>query len=263
VVADGALWVTLYQPGALIRLDTSADLVETSPIVADGWNRFPHRLLCTGTGDAGGPTILLEPYDWIDYGSWSVIQAGLSAEGYVVCANGYVEGEATPEQRATALADALTEQGIAGPFLLVAAGDGVHSTRLFAEGRDDVDGVVLVDPMPVGFPGFYNDLLPDFGHPPWLDLTPDVSNSLQPLGGTPTVVIEQDPDAVFLSPTFVEAAGAAAAETVNEFWQDGLAFYRGLSSSTSSVVAEGTGMDMVIWDQPDLVIRQVLDVARR
>ena len=41
VVADDALWVTLYQPGGLIRLDTSADLVESSPIVADDWNRFP------------------------------------------------------------------------------------------------------------------------------------------------------------------------------------------------------------------------------
>ncbi|HEU5112864.1 MAG TPA: hypothetical protein VFU96_06060, partial [Acidimicrobiia bacterium] len=53
-VADDALWVTLYHPGALIRLDTSSDLTESSPIVADDWNRFPHRLLCTGTGATGG-----------------------------------------------------------------------------------------------------------------------------------------------------------------------------------------------------------------
>ncbi len=49
VAASDSFWLTLYQPGALIRLDTSADLVETSPIVTDDWNRFPHRLLCTGT----------------------------------------------------------------------------------------------------------------------------------------------------------------------------------------------------------------------
>jgi hypothetical protein len=263
VVADNALWVTIYQRGALVRLDTDADLIESSSIVADDWNRFPHRLLCTGSGTAGGPTILLEPFDWIDYGSYSVIQAELSAEGYLVCANGYVEGEATPEQRATALADALTDEGIAGPFLLVAAGDGVHSTRLFAEGRDDVDGLVLIDPMPVGFPDFYDDLLPDLaGHPPWLDLDPDVSDSLDGLGETPMVVIEQDPDAVFLSKTFVDGVGPTAAETVNEFWQDGLDFYRGLSSSTRPVVADGTGMEAVVWDQADLVIDQILDVAR-
>jgi hypothetical protein len=263
VVADDALWLTLYHPGALVRLDTDAGPIETSSIVADDWNRFPHRLLCTGNDQSGGPTILLEPYDWIDYGSYSVIQAELSAEGYLVCANGYVEGEATPEQRATALAAALTDGGIDGPFLLVAAGDGVHSTRLFADGRGDVAGVVLIDPMPVGFPDFYDDLLPDWaGHPPWLDLDADVSDSLNGLGESPIVVIEQDPNAVYLSSTFVERAGAEAAETVNEFWQDGLDFYQGLSSSTRSVVADGTGMDAVVWDQPDLVIEQVLDVAR-
>ena len=81
VVADNALWLTLYQPGALIRLDTNADLIETSPIVVDDWNRFPHRLLCTGTAEPGDPRVILQPSDWIDYGSWSVIQAELSGEG--------------------------------------------------------------------------------------------------------------------------------------------------------------------------------------
>jgi sugar lactone lactonase YvrE len=261
VVADDALWVTLYQRGALVRLDTDGGLIETSPTVADDWNRFPHRLLCTGAGEAGGPTIVLEPYDWIDYGSFSVIQAELSNLGYQTCVNGYVEGEATPRQRATALADAIIDGGIDGPFLLVAAGDGVHSTRLFAEGRDDVDGVVLIDPMPVGFPDFYADLLPDFGHPPWLDLAPDVSAGLDGFGETPMVVIEQDPDAVFLSSNFVDGAGPEAAEAVNEFWQEGLDFYEGLSSSTRSVIADGTGMDAVVWDQSNLVIEQVLDIA--
>jgi hypothetical protein len=261
VVADGSLWLTLYHPGALVRLDTDTDLIETSSIVADDWNRFPHRLLCTGTDEPGAPTILLEPYDWIDYGSVSVIQAELSAEGYRVCVNGYVEGEATPDQRAAALADALSDEGLEGPFVLVAAGDGVHSTRLFADGRDDIAGVILIDPMPVGFPAFYDDLVPDFGHPPWLDLAPDTSDSLDDLGATPLVVIEQDPDAVYLSPTFVDGAGPEVAKTVDEYWQEGLAFYRALSSSTHSVIAQDTGMDAVIWDQPDLVIEQILDVA--
>jgi hypothetical protein len=260
-VADGSLWLTLYHPGALVRLDTDTDLIETSSIVADDWNRFPHRLLCTGTGDPGAPTILLEPYDWIDYGSFSVIQAELSAEGYRVCVNGYVEGEATPDQRSAALADALSDEGLEGPFVLVAAGDGVHSTRLFAGGRDDIAGVILIDPMPVGFPAFYDDLVPDFGHPPWLDLAPDTSDSLDDLGATPMVVIEQDPEAVYLSPTFVAGAGPEIAETVNEYWQEGLAFYRTLSSSTHSVIANDTGMDAVIWDQPDLLVQQILDVA--
>ena len=103
-------------------------LIESAPIVADDWDRFPHRLLCTGNEQAGGPTVILEPFDWIDYGSWSVVQAQLSNQGYRVCANGYVEGESTPAQRAADLSEALTEAGISGPFVLVANGDGVHAS---------------------------------------------------------------------------------------------------------------------------------------
>ena len=91
-VADGSLWVTLYQPGALVRLDPDAGLIESAEIVADDWSRFPHRLLCTGNEQAGRPTVILEPFDSIDYGSWSVVQAQLSNQGYRVCTNGYVEG---------------------------------------------------------------------------------------------------------------------------------------------------------------------------
>ena len=98
----------LNHPGALVRVDPD-DLIQSAEITADDWNGFPHRLLCTGTSENGGPTVLLESYDWLDYGSWSVIQARLSNEGYRVCANGYVEGEATPEQRAADLEEALTD----------------------------------------------------------------------------------------------------------------------------------------------------------
>ncbi|HEX2368832.1 MAG TPA: hypothetical protein VHM94_06315, partial [Acidimicrobiia bacterium] len=150
VEADGSLWVVLNHPGVLVRLDPTSELIEQAVIVHDDWNRFPHRLLCTGSGEAGGPTIILEPSDWIDYGSWSVIQAQLSSS-HLVCVNGYVEGEAAPAKRAADLNGALTSSGIQGPYVLVASGDGVHSTRLFASGRDDIAGVVLVDPMPVGF----------------------------------------------------------------------------------------------------------------
>jgi len=264
VVADDALWVTVYQPGALIRLDTNADLIESSPIAADDWNRFPHRLMCTGTGEVGGPTIILQPSDWIDYGSWSVIQAELSDEGHIVCVNGYVEGETTPDQQASDLEEALTEAALSGPYLLVAAVDGVHAARLFADDREDVTGVVLVDPMPIGFQDFYDHLLPELaGHPPWLDLDADISESLDGFADVPLTVIEQDPNAVFLSPRFVEVVGGEAAESVDSYWQDGLAFYEGLSSSSRSVVADGAGLDMVVWDQPDLVIEQVLELLRR
>ncbi|HEU5111734.1 MAG TPA: hypothetical protein VFU96_00365, partial [Acidimicrobiia bacterium] len=150
------------------------------------------------------------------------------------------------------------------PYLLVAAVDGVHSARIFASRSNDIEGIVLVDPMPIGFQGFYDDLLPDLaGHPPWLDLDTAVSASLGDFGSVPLTVIEQDPNAVFLSSGFVEGVGRESAESVDAYWQDGLAFYEGLSSSSRSVVANGTGLDMVVWDQPDLVIEQVLELLRR
>jgi hypothetical protein len=261
-VADGALWVTLYHRGALIRLDTGADTIESSPIVADDWNRFPHRLLCTGSGDAAG-TVILQPSDWIDYGSWSIIQAELSDEGYIVCSNGYVEGETTPQQQAADLEQALDEAGLSGPYVLAAAVDGVHAARLFVDGREDIAGAVLVDPMPVGYPDFYDELLPDLtGHPAWLDLNADVSQSLDGFGNVPLIVIEQDPGSVFMSRQFIEGVGREAAETVNNFWQDGLAFYQGLSSDARSVIADRSGLDLVIWDHPELVIEQILDLLR-
>ena len=264
VDASGSFWLTLYHPGALIRLDTDADLIESSPIVTDDWNRFPHRLLCTGSGESGGPTVILQPSDWIDYGSWSVIQAELSSEGHVVCSNGYLEGETTPQQQAADLEQALSEAGLSGPYVLAAAVDGVHAVRLFADGRDDIAGIVLVDPMPVGFQDFYDDLLPDLaGHPPWLDLDGGASQSLDDFGNVPLTVIEQDPDSVFQSRQFVEGFGREPAEAVNTYWQDGLAGYEGLSSSSRSVIANGSGLDMVIWDHPDLVIEQILDLLRR
>jgi pimeloyl-ACP methyl ester carboxylesterase len=191
-----------------------------------------------------------------------VIQARLSNEGYVVCANGYLEGEASPEQRASDLDEALTEAGITGPYVLVAAGDGVHSTRLFADGRDDIEGVVLVDPVPVGFQDVFDQALPpDTGSPAWVDIDPAVSASLDDLGDMPLVVIGADPEAVFLSQSFINGFGRETGEALNNAWQDGLDFYAALSTNNRSVVAERTGMHMVVWNQPDVIIEEVLSVA--
>jgi hypothetical protein len=262
-VADVSLWVTLYQPGALVRLDPDAGLIESAQIVADDWNRFPHRLLCTGNDQAGGPTVILEPFDWIDYGSWSVVQAQLSNQGYQVCTNGYVEGESTPGQRAADLSEALTEAGISGPFVLVATGDGVHATRLFADGRSDIVGVVLVDPMPIGFQTLLDQETGGAGHPAWPDLEPSESASLDDFGDGPLVVIGQDPQYVFLNHRFVETFGSEAAQRLNQYWQEGLAFYAGLSTNSRSVTATGTGMDRLIWDQPDLIVEEVTSVLNQ
>ena len=258
-VVDGALWVALHHPGALIRVDP-ARLIESAEIVADDWNRFPHRLLCTGTGEPGAPTVILEPFDWIDYGVWSVVQAQISNAGYTVCANGYMNEEASPEQRAADLEAALAEAGIPGPYVLVAAGDGVHSARLFADGRSDIAGVVLVDPMAIGFQTFLNTELDDPGHPPWGDLEPTVSASLDDFGATPLIVIGHDPEVVFLSERFVEGFGETSAQAINSYWEQGLAFYAGLSTDSRRLLADEAGLDMIIWERPDLIVGGIFEV---
>jgi hypothetical protein len=261
VVAGGDLWATFYQPGgSLVRLGPEENLTRAGEVVIDDWNRFPRRLLCTGGGDSDDPTVILEPSDWIDYGSMSVVQAELSASGYLVCVSGFVEGEPTPEERAASLVGALEESGLSGPFVLVAAVDGVHSARLFAAGRSDIDGVVMVDPMPVGFPAFYDDRLPGWGHPPWLDLGSSESAALGDFGDAPVVVIRQDANAVFLSDRFVVAAGRDAAEELNDYWQQGQDFYETLSSDASSVTAVGLGFDSVVAINPQLVVSVVLSM---
>jgi hypothetical protein len=261
-VADGALWVTLYQFGSVVRLDPGG-LIESAPIVADDWDRFPHRLLCTGNDQSGSPTVILEPFDWIDYGSWSVVQAQLSNQGYQVCVNGYVEGESTSAQRAADLSEALTEAGISGPFLLVASGDGVHTTRLFADGRSDIVGVVLADPMPIGFQTLLDEETGGAGHPAWLDLEPSESAGLDDFGDAPLVVIGQDPQYIFGNPGFIDAFGTEPSRRLNDYWQDGLAFYASLSTDSRSVTATGTGMDSMIWDRPDLIVEEVTNLLER
>ncbi len=261
-VADEALWVVLYQPGSLLRLDVEADLIEPQPIIAGGGSN-DHRLYCTAPPSyAGGrPTVVLEPEGWTNYGSWSVVQALISRQGYRVCATGYLGDETVePIQRAEDLAVDLDAGGIAGPYLLVAAGDGVHTMRLFAEGRTDVAGVVLVDPIPLGFGPFYDDLLGDPGHPPWLDIPPSLSESLIGFGSVPLVIIGQDPKAAYLNERFVEFAGETDAEALNARWQEGLAFYEDLSSNSRQIVARGSAMTAIVWSQPGIVVRQVLDV---
>ena len=95
-------------------------------------------------------------------------------------------------------------------------------------------------------------LPPDSGAPAWVDIDAGTSAALDDFGGAPLTVIGQDPDSVFLSEGFVDTYGADTANALNDAWQDGLTFYAGLSTDSRSMVAEGTGMHMVIWDLPDL-----------
>ena len=115
--ADGSLWVSLYQPGSMVRLDPDADLMEIGNVVVDEVvDGF--RFLCTGGGN--GPTILLDPEWWIGPGSWSVIQAELSSDA-LVCSHGAVDDQDSAA-KVDNLLRVLEEFNIEGPYLLVAHG---------------------------------------------------------------------------------------------------------------------------------------------
>lgn len=265
LLADGKLWVALYQPGALARLDVEQLLGADERIVdqtGDG-----SRLVCTAGSSiqdpAELPTAILDPSGWIGYASWSMVQAELSSVGIRSCAFGFLDDSKTPAERAAGLESALVDAGVEGPYLMVAAMDGVHSTRLFAEGRDDIAAVVLVDPMPVGFQTLYGEVLSEWGHPPWADIDLDVSDALGDFGDTPLVVIGQDPDRTFLGSDFRREAGAATARRLHDAWQAGLDSYQGLSSNSTRVIAADSGLDMIVWDLPDLVAREALAVLER
>ncbi len=278
VETEGSLWIPLYHPGVLLGLDPEADLFPEAARIVDQ-TVDGHRLLCTVGGlddeavaalraDPGsydGPaTVILDAMGWIGHGSWSVVQAMLGEDGLMTCSHGYVGRDTIPppDERAADLATALETAGLDGPYLLVANGDGVHSTRLFADSGVDVAGMVLVDPMPIGFQDFLVGVVPDSSaHPPWPDLDEEASAALGDLGSAPLVVIGQDPETTYLSQSMRDYAGDAVAEEVNDHWQDGLTFYASLSTDSRSLVADGAAMEGILWSQPELVVEEIQGIV--
>lgn len=251
--ADDSLWVSLYQPGLMVRLDPNADLMKIGNVVVDEI-LDGYRLLCTGHGD--GPTVLLDPEWWIGPGSWSVVQAELSANA-LVCSHGAVD-ERDAADKVANLRRALAEFGVEGPYLLVAHGTGVVSTRLFAEGAADVAGVVLVDPVAIGFAELLQDLLPE-SDPVTLQL--DAPGQLGDLDDIPLVVIGHDLSVSFLNDGFDENTGATpgSGAQLGEAWREGLAFYADLSTDSRSFTVSRSNHSL-IWDRPDAVVEAVLDL---
>ena len=145
----------------------------------------------------------------------------------------------------------------------MANGDGVHTTRLFADGRSDIVGVVLADPMPIGFQTLLDEETGGAGHPAWLDLEPSESAGLDDFGDAPLVVIGQDPQYIFGNPDFIDLFGTEPSRRLNDYWQEGLAFYASLSTDSRSVTGSGTGMDSMIWDRPDLIVEEVTNLLER
>jgi len=250
--ADGSIWVSLYQPGSLLRLDPQAELMNIGEVIVDEVYDG-YRLLCTG--NAKRPTVLLDPEWWIGPGSWSVVQAELSAHA-LVCSHGAVDDRNASEKVAN-LQHALSEFGVDGPYLLVAHGTGVVSTRMFAQARTDIVGIVLIDPVPIGFSELLVSLLPESA-PETYELD---EPQLGDLGDIPMVVIGHDLSISFLNDAFDENTGAppGSGTQLGEAWRDGLSFYAGLSTRSRSVTVSGTN-HALIWDRPDTIVGAVLDL---
>jgi hypothetical protein len=77
------------------------------------------------------------------------------------------------------------------------------------------------------------------------------------------LVIGHDPEATFLSQRFSDAFGEAPAQAINDYWEQGMAFYAGLSTDSRRILADGTGLEMIIWERPDLIVDAVIEVLER
>jgi hypothetical protein len=238
----------------LLRIDPAAGLQTVGEVVIDE-TVDGFRFFCTGGGD--GPTVILDPDHFLAAGSMSVIQAELSDDA-LVCLHGIRETPDIQTQTRTKnenLVAALARNQIPGPYLLVAAGNGVHTTRYLASGLSDVAGVVLVGPIPMGWNEWFEENLP--GTLPDPVLPTPTFDGVGDFGDLPLIVIDHDRDLTFRSEEAAEAFGSAEnAEAADELWEQGIEFYAGLSSAGRIVVAEGSGGG-VVWDRPQVVVDAV------
>ncbi|MEX2652454.1 MAG: hypothetical protein WD473_08440 [Acidimicrobiia bacterium] len=251
--AEGSLWVFLYQSGFLVRLDPGAELQNLDVTFDEVVNIDDRqlRLRCSGAGD---PLVILDADVDLGAGSWSVVQAGLSAD-HEVCSfdrSGTYSAQAvapagSAEQQVSDLMTALGEMGLADRrFIFVAHGEAVADTQAFALAfGEQLDGVVLVDPTPADFAKYPDDSGDRFPYEGSGDF-----------GDTPLVVIGHDMDVTFRSSQFIAGQGAKRAEEVSTKWQEGLAGYAALSTNSTQLLAEGSNHS-IPWERPQMIVDAV------
>ena len=251
--ADGSLWLFLYQSGFLVRIDPGAELqsLEATFDEVVTIDDRQLRLRCSGSGD---PLVILDADVDLGAGSWSVVQAGLSAN-HEVCSfdrsASYAVQDAAPagtaEQQTSDLMTALSEAGLADrDIVYVAHGEGVADAQAFvAQFGEQVDGLVLVDPAPAEYAKYADDTTDRFPYEGSGDF-----------GDRPLVVIGHDMNTTFRSQQFIAGQGEARSEEVSTVWQEGLNGYAALSTDSSQVVADGSNHN-VPWERPQMIIDAV------
>jgi pimeloyl-ACP methyl ester carboxylesterase len=251
--AEGSLWVFLYQSGFLVRIDPGAELqtldATFDEVVTVDDRRL--RLRCSGSGD---PLAILDADVDLGAGSWSVVQAGLSAD-HSVCSfdrsDSYAARGGAPagdaNQQVSDLMTALGEAGLADrQIVYVAHGEGVADAQAFvAQFGEQVDGLVLVDPAPSEYAKYADDVTDRFPYEGSGDF-----------GDRPLVVIGHDMSTTFRSQQFIASQGEARSEEASTIWQESLDGYAALSTNSTEVTADGSNHN-VPWERPQVIIDAV------
>ena len=126
-----------------------------------------HRLFCTVKG-SGSPTVVFEGDTGSSSPEWWAVQDSLpeSCTSLTYDRAGYGWSEAgprprTPQQIVKELEALLKEKGLNGPYILVGQGMGGLYMQYFAAAhRNEIKGIVLVEPYGKGFARFSEELQP-------------------------------------------------------------------------------------------------------
>ena len=142
---------------------------------------------------------------------------------------------------------ALSEAGLADrDIVYVAHGEGVADAQAFvAQFGEQVDGLILVDPIPAEYAKYADDNTDRFPYEGSGDF-----------GDRPLVVIGHDMDTTFRSAAFIAGQGEARSEEVSTIWQQGLDGYAALSTNSSQLTADGSNHN-VPWERPQMIIDAV------
>ena len=92
---------------------------------------------------------------------------------------------------------------------------------------------------------------------------PSESAALDDFGDVPLVVIGQDPHYIFLNPRFVETFGRRGGATPQRLLERRAGFLWRTLDRFPVGTATGTGMDRTIWDRPDLIVQEVMNVLNQ
>lgn len=232
-------------------------------------------LNCLGEGS---PTVILEsgsPH--MTAGDWHGVKAGLAKVTHVCSYDRANVGQSdlasrprSVQQMADDLDALLTAAGIPGPYVLATYSFGPWVTRIYASQHpEQVAGLVLIDPEPVGLKARWQAVLPPELSSRWIedywDDNPEgidfAASALQlatahPLPAVPLLVLAHTPGkGAYLIPR------SWPLDVLDPIWQELVADQAREVPGGRLVVAENSSHGMV-FDTPDVVIEAIRQVVK-